>query len=298
MMSRTVKGYLFSILSAVVFGSLPAIAKLIYAEGLNPLSLVFFRNALAVPVLFGILRWKKISLRLTRRQAVQLCPIGLLCGLITPGLLFLSYVYISSGMATTIHFSYPVFVLLGCALFFRDRITPVRALCVLSCTAGILLFYTPGESANLFGMAIAFISGITYAAYIIVLYRSCLREISPFLFSFYMCLESAVLLLAGLLLAGQFTLPATALGWFATLGLAVAASIVGVVLFQIGVSLIGPQNASILSTFEPITSITLGVLIYREPFGLKTALGAGLILLAVTLLSLAEKRKGSPVAES
>lgn len=41
MMSRTVKGYLFSILSAVVFGSLPAIAKLIYAEGLNPLSLVF-----------------------------------------------------------------------------------------------------------------------------------------------------------------------------------------------------------------------------------------------------------------
>ena len=59
MMSRTVKGYLFSILSAVVFGSLPAIAKLIYAEGLNPLSLVFFRNALAVPVLFGILRWKK-----------------------------------------------------------------------------------------------------------------------------------------------------------------------------------------------------------------------------------------------
>ena len=109
-----------------------------------------------------------------------------------------------------------------------------------------LLFYTPGESANLFGMAIAFISGITYAAYIIALYRSCLREISPFLFSFYMCLESAVLLLAGLLLAGQFTLPATALGWFATLGLAVAASIVGVVLFQIGVSLIGPQNASIL----------------------------------------------------
>ena len=56
MMSRTVKGYLFSILSAVVFGSLPAIAKLIYAEGLNPLSLVFFRNALAVPVLFGIHR--------------------------------------------------------------------------------------------------------------------------------------------------------------------------------------------------------------------------------------------------
>ena len=128
-MSRTVKGYLFSILSAVVFGSLPAIAKLIYAEGLNPLSLVFFRNALAVPVLFGILRWKKISLRLTRRQAVQLCPIGLLCGLITPGLLFLSYVYISSGMATTIHFSYPVFVLLGCALFFRDRIKIGRASC-------------------------------------------------------------------------------------------------------------------------------------------------------------------------
>ena len=50
-------------------------------------------------------------------------------------------------------------------LVIGSKVLRIEAFCVL-------LFYTPGESANLFGMAIAFISGITYAAYIIALYRS------------------------------------------------------------------------------------------------------------------------------
>jgi len=43
-MNQTVKGYLFAVLSAVIYGCMPLMAKHIYADGVNPLTLVFLRN--------------------------------------------------------------------------------------------------------------------------------------------------------------------------------------------------------------------------------------------------------------
>jgi len=42
-------------------------------------------------------------------------------------------------------------------------------------------------------------------------------------------------------------------------------------LFQIGVGIIGSQKSGILSTFEPITSSVIGILVFNEPFGIKSA---------------------------
>ena len=47
MEKRLLKGYILTIISAVIYGFMPLMAKSIYAEGVNALSLVFLRNALA-----------------------------------------------------------------------------------------------------------------------------------------------------------------------------------------------------------------------------------------------------------
>ena len=44
-------GYLCVILSAVIFGCMPLGANLLYAQGVTPMSLVFLRNLLSLPVL-------------------------------------------------------------------------------------------------------------------------------------------------------------------------------------------------------------------------------------------------------
>ena len=49
MRSEMYKGYIFAILSAVIFGCMPLMAKYIYAEGVTPTTLVFLRNLLALP---------------------------------------------------------------------------------------------------------------------------------------------------------------------------------------------------------------------------------------------------------
>ena len=63
----------------------------------------------------------------------------------------------------------------------------------------------------------------------------------------------------------------------------------GTSLFQFGIKTVGPESTSILSTFEPITSVIIGVLILNEIFGIKTIIGSALILIAVILISIFDK---------
>ena len=284
------KACVYIIMSAVIFGCMPLMAKNIYAQGVNAISLVLLRNVLALPVLYFLLRARKIDVRPTRRMLKRIVLLGLYGSVLTPALLFSSYNYISSGMATTLHFVYPVFVLLGCAVFYHDKIGRIKGCCVLLCSAGMLFFYTPGENAQFFGMALAVISGITYAAYIVYLDKSGLGKENPFQIGFGMAVVCSLLLGTGVTLTGNLTLPASFFAWALCLFFAVAIMVGAVVLFQMGTAVIGPQRAAILSTFEPITGITVGILVFREPFGLKTALGSMLIIAAVVMLTVFDKK--------
>ena len=84
---------------------------------------------------------------------------------------------------------------------------------------------------------------------------------------------------------GELFVSMTPLGWFCNLVVLMVFSQSASILFQIGVRIVGPQRASILSTFEPITSLAVGIAIYSEPFGLRTGLGVLAILAAVIILT-------------
>lgn len=288
--SGYLKGCIYVILSAVIFGCMPLMAKNIYAEGVNAISLVLLRNVLALPVLYLLLRAKKISIRPAKGQLKRIVLLGLYGSVLTPALLFYSYNYISSGMATTLHFVYPVFVLLGCAVLFHDKIGLVKGCCVLLCSIGMLFFYTPGEAAQFYGMALAVVSGITYAAYIVYLDKSGLGKENPFKTGFGMAAVCTLSLGSGVTLTGNLTLPKTLFGWMLCFFFAIAIMVGAVVLFQMGAAIVGPQRAAILSTFEPITGIVVGILAFCEPFGPKTMLGSALIIAAVVLLTVFDKK--------
>ncbi|HWP51397.1 MAG TPA: DMT family transporter [Clostridia bacterium] len=289
-MDNYLKGCVYIILSAVIFGCMPLMAKNIYAEGVNAISLVLLRNVLALPVLYLLLRAKKISIRPAGGQIKCIALLGLFGSVLTPALLFYSYNYISSGMATTLHFVYPVFVLLGCAVFFHDKIGPVKCCCVLLSSVGMLFFYTPGEAAQFFGMALAVISGVAYAVYIIYLDKSGMGKENPFKVGFGMAAVCTLFLGSGITLTGNLTLPKTAFGWALCFFFAMTIVVGAVVLFQMGAAIVGPQRAAILSTFEPITGIVVGILALNEPFGFKTALGSVLIIASVVLLTVYDKK--------
>ncbi|MEG2174397.1 MAG: DMT family transporter [Oscillospiraceae bacterium] len=280
------RGVIYIIGSAVIFGCMPLGAHFVYAGGCNAITLVLLRSLLSLPVLLLLARRSGPLARLPLRIWGRLAVLGIVGMAITPVLLFSSYHYIASGTATTVHFVYPVFVLLGCVLFLHERLTRTKIVCLALCLGGIFCFYTPGAvSGGMTGLLLAFVSGIIFAFYIIYLDHCALPRMSPFFLCFGCSASAATVLLPYALLTDSLSLPTTASSWGVALIFSLSIMVGASVLFQMGVQLIGPQSAAILSTFEPITSVAVGIVVFHEPFTLRSLIGVVLILSAVALLT-------------
>ena len=294
MHSKNVKGYVFAVLSAVIYGSMPLMSKYIYADGVNPLTLVFLRNVFSL-IPLGMLAYReRKTLKIPGKLLPSIALIGVLGCCITPILLFSSYQFIPSGTATVIHFAYPAVVMIGGLLFFRQKLRVMGIASMVLCITGICMFYTPGESLDLTGSLLALASAVSFASYVLLLSRFDSTRVSGFLFNFYVTVVCSIFTLIVCLATNSLALPASLSGW----GLCVVFSLLvttgAVVLFQQSTFLIGGDRASILSTLEPITSVLLGCIFFREPFGIRVALGTALVVAASILIVLPGKRKKSP----
>ena len=291
MNAKTVRGYIFAILSAVIFGCMPLMARYIYADGVSPSSLVFLRNFLALPSLAVLAYLQRKSLKVPAKVLAPIAAISFFGCCLTPILLFTAYNYIASGTATVFHFIYPAVVVLSGILFLKKKAKAEALISVGLCIIGVALFYDPAQPINLAGSAPALGSGITFALYVLLLAGFRHREISGFLFSFYVAAASAVIAFIICIATGQLALPQTVTGWGLCLLFALAVTTGAVFLFQRGTFLIGGEKTSILSTLEPITSIVVGIVVFHEKATFKSVLGAVLVISASVLIAVFDIKK-------
>ena len=265
-------GYLCVILSAVLFGCMPLGARFLYAQGVTPMSLVLLRNLLSLPIL-ALLGSRQGGLRISRGALLEASAASFFGCWLAPILLFSSYRYLASGMAAVFHFIYPILVVLS-GYLLREKVKKGALGCALLCSLGILLLFDPHGAIDPVGVAFALTSGAAYAAYILVLGHFRHREVSGFRLSFYMSSVCAFCTLLLCLATGQLGLPKT-----------IGGSVGAAVLFQAGTFRCGAQRAAILSTFEPLTSILVGILFLDESLTPRILLGSALTLLAGVLIT-------------
>ena len=75
------------------------------------------------------------------------------------------------------------------------------------------------------------------------------------------------------------------------LGIIFISTIIPVVAFLAGLERIGPINAAMLSTLEPIVTVLLAMWLFGDKLSPIALLGGGLILVAVILLTRSELKK-------
>ena len=259
------RGIFLTVLSAVLYGLNPLFSKTINVGGCNSLTQTFARLAAGIVIFFILLVCSgngsvREKLRLSRQELkdILICCIGY--GLIGP-LLFASYNYLASGRR--------------------------KLVCCALCFVGILCFYTPGGDVSAYGVFLALASGVAWAYYIVHLNSSGLVTMAPFKLAFWLCVFSAVLVGGITLAMGEFVWPSTAFTRGA-LALYCCVSTAASLLFQLGNRFIGAQSASMLSTFEPLTSVVIGILVYHEVLTVRLGIGIFCILLAVFLLAKAD----------
>ncbi|WP_288867757.1 DMT family transporter [uncultured Parvimonas sp.] len=281
-----IKGIIFTIISAFVFGIIPIFAKITYAGGSNAITLTFLRALFGIPFLYIGVRKNKVSLKISKSEFFQFIILSFLGIGITIIALYLSYSYISVGMATTLHFLYPCIVYFICILFFKEKITLLKLLALVFSMIGTMILVGEVTGSNLFGIFLATLSGVTYSLFLIYLDKSKFKYMDPFKCNLYISLFNVVGFLAFGMAINKLTFSISTTAWFLSILIAFLSTIFGKVFLQYGVKYCGATTASVLGTFEPITSVFLGILFLGESINISKFIGSSFIIFATILLFL------------
>ena len=296
-----VKGIIFACISAITYGLSPILIAISYSMGNNFLMMVFSRNFLVLPIAFIYLLVKRISIRISRQDFISLCLVtclGLSASLIV---LYMSYNYIPVGLATSIHFIYPSIVAVLSVLVFKEEMSKVRRLAILSSLVGVLLFIDlKGGSSNLYlGLGLAFLSGLSYAYYIVFLAKSGVLRLDSMVVVFYTCLISTIFVGLITLFTGNMAFSKiSSNGWLLIFSISIMVTFLGTLFTQLAVKNIGTTMTSVMSTLEPIATIVAGVVVYNEKVGTTKLIACFFIVLAVFLLALDQKQMAKKRAEN
>lgn len=285
MNNKSLKGAILVIVSAILFGTMPLFTKTAYSHGSNAISVAFGRFLFGSLFLALLCKETKKRLNISKKMFLELLKISFVYASV-PVLLYLSYNYVDSGLATTLHFAYPIAVVLLARILFHQVFEKKQLFCVLLCSLGILCLYKVGGSFNILGMIIALVSGVLYALYILLFEKADFSSIPALVISFWLSLLACIEIGITAIVSGQMVVHMDILAWTMEILLAMITMIFATPFFQIGVKDCGGLMASLLSTFEPVTSLFVGILFFSEVLTSKDVLGIFLILTSTMILVL------------
>src|SRR6056297_1405615 len=291
MMNKT-KGIILTIFAAMSFGFQAFFAKVAYANGFNPFSFTLYRSLFAAVALFILIKVYNIDIKATKAQYITLLKLSFFGYSIMLITLYISFLYMSTGLAMTLHFIYPVVVMVASVFIYKEKIIAKKVLALILSIIGIYFLICFGSFSNIsmIGFWLALISGILYSYYILMVSNSNIKDLNSFVITFYLSLFNTYIVFILTLATGNMSLNYNYKGLLSTVMVALVCNIFGMVSFQAGLKYITATTSSILSTFEPITSLVVGIVIFNEYLAWYHFAGSILIIVSVILVSLAEKR--------
>ena len=285
LLSNKAKGYILGAIAAATYGMNPLFALPLYADGMDADSVLFFRYMMAIPVMGLLLRIRGHSFSLASGRLAELAVLGVVVAL-SSLLLFLSYNYMDSGVASTLLFVYPVMVALIMAFRYGERLPPVTVVCIAVTLVGIMMLNRTAAGAGLSatGIWMVMLSSAAYAVYIVAINRPRFRDIPTLKVIFYVLLFGVSVFAVRILFNGALTLPSQWYMWGCLLALALLPTAVSFFCTTLSIQYIGPTPTATLGALEPVVAIFVAVAVFGDILTPRQVAGMVLILSAVTVI--------------
>lgn len=283
-------GIFYAIISSASFGFSPLFSIGLLAAGLSNYDVLSYRWGIAGIVLMIYAFAKKKTLRINSFD--EGWKIFLLSALraITSVTLLIGYANISSGIASTINFMYPVIVALCMMFIFGEHKSWVDMLAIAAAIFGVYLLASGDslivENGNTkLGLTCSIISAFSFAAYYILMKRLKADKIEVVKFTTWIMMLSAVyFIICAFVLEGKLTMVTGVKNWMYILGLGLWSTMISNFTGVKAVRRIGPTLTSILGALQPVTAVVLGILFLHEHLYTRSLIGIILILIAVTVV--------------
>jgi drug/metabolite transporter (DMT)-like permease len=281
---KRLTGILLIIISAASFGTLAIFGRFLYADGMDTFTMLFLRFGISAAIMTVILILRREPLPRGRVLA-QLIGMGAL-GYVGQSFSYLSAIkYASAGLVALLLYLYPAFVFVLSVIFLREKATWAKFAALTLALLGAALTANP-EGGQFLGIFFAITAAVVYSVYIIV-GTGVMKSVSA-LQSSLVIFASAGAVYGVITAINGAHMPASSSGWWSMAGIVLIATVIPVVTFLAGLERIGPTNASLLSTLEPVVTVLLAAWLFAERLEPITLFGGALILMAVIYLTMSE----------
>ena len=285
-------GIVLALLGAALFATKGIVIKLALNEGIDTVTTLTWRMIVAVPIFLtvGIIGYRR-KLRelpastpspLTLPVLLQTLGVGVLGYYVASLLDFSALEYISAQFDRLILLTYPFFVVLFGAVFFKRKITlpMIGALAVSYFGIAIIFWHDlriEGDNVVL-GAALVFGSALAYAGYQILAKPLIDRLGSGLFTSIAMSAAGPCVIVHFLFTHPVGALAITGNGFLLMLAIGTIATVLPAYCISGGIALIGPERTAIIGNISPVVTVALAIGILGEPFTVWHAIGTALVL--------------------
>lgn len=287
----------FVLLAGVLWGMIGIFVRRYEELGLTPLQTAALRITLTA-VMFALF----IAVTKPRLYRIRLRHLWCFLGTGIVSVALFTYCYFTSihlsdlSVAAVLLYTAPVFVMLFSLIFFREKMTLIKAvsliLAVLGCamTTGVI-----GGALNvtLSGFLFGLGSGVCYALYSVFSRFALDRGYEPFTITLYTFLFASAATVALIDVRPVISVVTADVGSvFYALLFALTSCLLPYVFYTLGLKYIAPSTASVIATVEPVVATVIGAVFFGEalniPFGY---IGVALVLLSVVLINVKRRSR-------
>lgn len=272
------------LLAMLIFGTISIVVR---GAGLPSAVLALARAVIgsSALILYSVLKNNKPDFKAIKTNLLWLIPSGIMLGL-NWVLLFEAYNYVSVATATLCYYMQPVFLVLVSPLFFNEKLTIKKVLCIFIAMIGMVFVSGITESGadqtSINGILLGLGAAVLYAS--IIICNKLMDNLSPFDRVSTQLIFSIPAMLVYTTITKQFiglTFTSSSIIWLLIAGIVHTG--LAYVLMYGSIPFVSSQTAAILSYLDPIVAVIVSVIFLNEKMTFAAALGAILILGAAVI---------------
>lgn len=266
--------------------------------------LVWSRFSALVIALGIILKFAAVTLRLPKRNMRATFWIAICLMMMSVGYLS-SIAYIKVSLAVILLYTYPLLVAVLAALSGREKISPMRALLLMTAFAGLVIalgrdigltvdlsglaFDSSQISLDWRGAALALLASLGVAAFV-TWGGAYLDGVDSRVMNFWANLWMIALATLYVGIVGGVVLPATGLGWVGYLG-ATGCYVTAMICWFGSMKTLSPTETAMTLNLEPAISLVAATVVLGEATSAQQWIGTLILLISIIFSSVSSRHK-------
>jgi len=284
-------GFLLVAISSLGFGTLGLWAKWGYQAGFTPLPLLVLRFGIATGLLWllVLLRYRRIPWPGSKGAITLVVQGGALYAL-TAGSMFQALSLLPAGLASMLFYLHPVITTLLAARLWHERTSHRQVTALVTAVLGTALLAGGAYSGNLSvpGIAFTLIAAVAYSGF--TLNGQFTRHLGhPLVTCAYTTTGCFLSLVLWTRPSWQWLSNLSGRQWGIGFGVALLATVIGIMLFLAGVAIIGASQTAIVAALEPVSGVSFSLLFLGERLNASQLVGIVCILGSVLILTIGKQ---------